>query len=142
MIADTSIHALAAQESRKQYDARDRPTFVHTNGLTPADTLRQAGEVYDQKNAEYGDSYKQFGHSLAAMFPNGLTLNTADDFNRFAVFTLKTVKQHRYANNFTKGGHEDSLLDESVYAHMLMELDREARGRALQAADDKMTDHQ
>jgi hypothetical protein len=38
-------------------------------------------------------------------------------------------KATRYAQNFERGGHEDSLIDNSVYTQMLREVDAmQARG--------------
>jgi hypothetical protein len=36
------------------------------------------------------------------------------------------VKISRYSNNYDKGGHADSILDNIVYLAMLHELDDEA----------------
>lgn len=57
------------------------------------------------------------------MFPRGLSLNTAEDFNRFALFVQLMHKLTRYAQALKTGGHRDSLDDLSVYAQMLAAVD-------------------
>ena len=37
---------------------------------------------------------------------------------------LKIVKQTRYVMNWDKGGHADSILDDTVYGAMLLEIDQ------------------
>jgi hypothetical protein len=90
-----------------------------------ADALRKLGDLYAQRNAIYGDSYHKFGELLETLFPDGLTLHGASDFNRFICYTQALGKLTRYAPNFHKGGHADSLDDNSVYSQMLQQLDFE-----------------
>jgi hypothetical protein len=89
------------------------------------DLLKQADDTYAERNKVYGDSYKEFGTIIKAFFPNGVTLNTVEDMNRWGVFQMMLSKIHRYAKNFYTGGHSDSLVDLSVYSAMLNELDTE-----------------
>lgn len=91
--------------------------------MTPPDTLEAAAALYRERNKLYGDNYKRFGPIMALLFPDGLTLKTAEDFGRFGILVQVIAKQTRYAENFTRGGHEDSLDDTIVYAAMLKELD-------------------
>jgi len=97
------------------------------------DMLRQAAETYDQRNQLYGDNYKRFGPIMALLFPHGLKLVTDDDHNRFGVLVQCVSKMTRYAEQFDQGGHDDSLLDLSVYANMLRELDMEIKARSLES---------
>ena len=101
--------------------------------LTVPDMLRQSAETYEQRNKLYGDNYKRFGPIMALLFPNGIELTTDDDHNRFGVFVQIVSKLTRYAENFKAGGHDDSLLDMTVYATMLRELDRESKARILES---------
>lgn len=87
--------------------------------------LESKAALYKQRNAQYGDTYKMQGAILEAMFPNGVSLDGIDDQNRYSIFITIVSKMLRYANNFDKGGHEDSLDDISVYAMMLKELDND-----------------
>lgn len=101
--------------------------------MTVPDMLRQSAETYEQRNKLYGDNYKRFGPIMALLFPNGLMLDSEDDHNRFGVFVQIVSKLTRYAENFTSGGHDDSLLDMTVYATMLRELDMETKVRVMDA---------
>jgi len=85
--------------------------------------LYNAARIYEERNKMYGDNYKRFGYILQQMFPKGLRLNSAEEFNRFGVFVQIMAKCTRYAENFVNGGHPDSLDDTAVYAMMLQELD-------------------
>lgn len=93
------------------------------------DRLRKAAGIYDERNALYGDNYKRFGKIMTQIFPDGLVIKTADDWNRVGIWVQKMAKVTRYAAQFTKGGHEDSLDDDAVYTMMLQELDEEIRSR-------------
>ena len=84
--------------------------------------LRDCAQTYEERNRVYGDNYKKFGHVMAAIFPNGLRLETADEHNRFGVFVQCLSKLTRYAESIERGGHPDSAHDLSVYAAMLEEL--------------------
>ena len=86
------------------------------------DRLSELGSIYKDRNKTYGDNYKNFGKVMSGIFPNGLTVQTEDDFNRLGVFVQLIAKATRYGNAFDKR-HADSLDDTSVYAQMLRELD-------------------
>lgn len=92
----------------------------------PQGRLAELAELYDERNALYGDNYKHFGPIMHYLFPDGLYINSAVDWNRIGIFVQITAKLTRYAAQFTKGGHTDSLDDAAVYAMMLQELDMEA----------------
>lgn len=92
-----------------------------------AQMLTQCAATYDERNALYGDNYKQFGITMLGMFPNGLHIRSPDDWNRIALFIQSMGKMTRYAQNFSKGGHDDSLLDSAVYQQMLREVDEDLR---------------
>jgi hypothetical protein len=89
----------------------------------PDKTLGLLGDLYRDRNAAYGDSYLTFGPVMEAMFPDGLVLRSAEDWNRFALLFLTQMKLHRYAMRFHDGGQRDSLDDISVYAQMLRHVD-------------------
>lgn len=94
------------------------------------DFLRDAAGIYEQRNALYGDNYKRFGHIMAALFPQGMNLESPDDWNRAGIFVQMVSKITRYANCWDHG-HNDSLDDLSVYTMMLRELDGDAFGTQL-----------
>ena len=96
---------------------------------TVPEMLREAAETYEERNELYGDNYKRFGEMMVSLFPRGLHITTIDDWNRLGVFVPIVSKISRYAENFKIDGHDDSLLDISVYSNMLRELDNEAKGK-------------
>ncbi len=79
----------------------------------------EAAATFKQRNEVYGDQYLNFGSIMVAMFPNGITLKTAEEFSRFTLFFNCVGKLSRYSVNLDKGGHKDSAHDLSVYAAML-----------------------
>jgi hypothetical protein len=87
------------------------------------DLLREAADLFKQRNEQYGPSYFTHGPVLSALFPYGMRLQTPEDFNRFAILNLVVTKLVRYCNNFHFGGHQDSIADLAVYAKMLEEVD-------------------
>jgi hypothetical protein len=89
---------------------------------TVPEFLADAAELYKKRNAVYKDNYKRVGPMYVQLFPEGITLKTADDFNKFAIFMQMVNKFTRCASNF-QHGHQDSVDDLAVYAMMLKELD-------------------
>lgn len=94
--------------------------------FVPAE-LHKKAELYEQRNALYGDNYKRFGPILSLILA-GQRLDTADaqQMNRLGTLVQIIAKVTRYGENFTRGGHEDSLDDIAVYSMMLKELDATA----------------
>ena len=86
------------------------------------DLLSAAAETFRQRNAIYGDNYLRFGDIMLRMFPDGVQLRTAADFNRYGQLFMCLCKITRYAEQFTAGGHQDSARDLCVYAAMLEEM--------------------
>ena len=98
---------------------------------TVPDMLREGAATYEQRNQLYGDNYKTFGVAFAPLLA-GITLNSATDVNRMGVLIQMLSKISRYVENWSKGGHDDSLLDLSVYTTMLRELDNEMREQQME----------
>ena len=73
-------------------------------------TFRERGKLY-------GDNYLRIGHVLAAMFPNGVLLRSAEEHNRYHLYLMMMVKMTRLAT--TELTHEDSAHDAAVYSAML-----------------------
>jgi hypothetical protein len=94
---------------------------------TVPDLLREAAEVYESRNKEYGNCYKNFGEWTSKLFQKGIEVKTVDDFNRLGILIIMLSKISRYAENFKNGGHDDSLCDLSVYTNMLRELDADVK---------------
>jgi hypothetical protein len=87
-----------------------------------SDILQEAATTFAQRNAIYGDNYKNFGHVMHSMFPDGFKVNSPDDWNRLGIFVQIVSKVTRYAAAFDNGGHQDSAHDACVYSAMLEEL--------------------
>lgn len=92
---------------------------------TVGDKLAALGKLYEMRGKVYGKDYHHTGTALAAMFPDGLTLKTPEQFRRHMIFCFMLAKLMRHANNImvTGQGHIDSLNDLSVYAQMAHELE-------------------
>lgn len=95
---------------------------------TAADKLEAMAATFRERNKIYGDNFVRVGHAMHAMFPAGLTINNPQDWTRLYFFMLQQVKSSRYATNFTKGGHADSVHDAAVYAALLEAFDEQQRG--------------
>ena len=81
--------------------------------------LQESIKTFEAKSNEYDNTYKVAGRTLHAMFPNGIFLETEDDFIRFSNFVMCNTKMIRYAGNLKQGGHKDSAHDLIVYSAML-----------------------
>lgn len=91
-----------------------------------AEKLHDLADLFAERNAVYKDNFRMVGRIMEAMFPEGITLKTADEHNKFHLFMLKIVKLSRYAINYEQG-HVDSSDDDIVYTAMVAALDEEAR---------------
>lgn len=116
---------------RQEYDAIGC-RLVHNDGPTSGDPyvtklLGDMAKLYAERNAVYKDNYKMVGRIMEAMFPDGIELRTAEEFNRWHLFELAIVKLSRYAVQYKSGGHQDSIEDMIVYLAMVAGLDDEAR---------------
>lgn len=90
---------------------------------TVPERLTKAADTFKARQLVYGDTYKEFGSLLKALFPDGIYVGNESDMNRLGVLQMMLHKLKRYCNNFETGGHADSLQDLSVYSMMLQELD-------------------
>jgi len=120
-------HSDIYPEEKKVEEEKGLKTTSGKEVKTVPNMLRQSAETYEERNKIYGNNYKNFGKVMVGLFPKGVKVETVDDWNRMGVFVQMMSKLTRYAENFTKGGHDDSLLDLSVYSSMLRELDMEAK---------------
>jgi hypothetical protein len=85
--------------------------------------LERAATTFKERIPVYGNNAPKVGNALLALFPDGVTLRTAEDFTRMYLFMMLIAKEGRYANNFTNKGHADSLIDIAVFAAMLHSTD-------------------
>lgn len=80
-------------------------------------------EIFKKRNAIYGDSYKDFGHVMEALFPNGIHIEGAAEFQRFIGVCNVVGKLVRFTKRYANGhNHQDSLDDMIAYTAMLSEL--------------------
>lgn len=82
-----------------------------------ADILAAMADTFRERNAVYKDNYKTVGKVMAALFPNGIELNTEADHNFYHLFELAIVKLTRFTNSGLR--HKDSIHDIAVYSAML-----------------------
>lgn len=90
------------------------------SGKQAHEILAEMAETFKERNLVYGDNYKRVGAVMEAMFPNGVSLQSAEDFNRWHLFELIIVKLTRFANSGLT--HNDSVHDGSVYGAMVESL--------------------
>lgn len=86
--------------------------------MTTAEMLRAAAALFEERGGVYRDNHERYAAMLAAAFPAGVTLKTAEDHARFELFALAIVKLSRYAVMWP-AGHADSIDDAIVYLAML-----------------------
>jgi len=101
---------------------------------TVADRLRELAKLNEQRDDFYGENYKQAGAVLKALFPQGITLRTEEDFLRFHLLVHIAGKLSRYTARFKLGGHAGSMDDTSVYAAMLRQYSTEEESDGHNAA--------
>lgn len=87
-----------------------------------ADILGEMAETFRERNKVYGDNYLRVGDVMVALFPEGVTIGTKEQFNVWHLFELMIVKLTRFANSGLS--HEDSIHDLAVYAAMVESLIR------------------
>lgn len=87
--------------------------------------LEDGADVYEEKQNDYGDSWRQVGKFMYRLAPDdGIHLETEEDFISFGLFTRRLDKLARSFNGeFVADEMKfesvlDSHMDESVYAAM------------------------
>jgi hypothetical protein len=76
-----------------------------------------------ERRASYGPSEQRFADMMVAMFPDGLTLTTHQDWVRYGIFHQLVSKLSRYCKDFHHP-HLDSSHDFVGYGSMLAAEDR------------------
>ncbi len=87
--------------------------------MSPIENIENALLIWNERNKMYGDAYKKGGEIMKAFFPDGIALDTVDDFARFQAFAFCVAKLNRYSVNLADGGHKDSADDLINYAAIL-----------------------
>jgi hypothetical protein len=91
--------------------------------MNAAEILQKAAQTFLERQKVYRDNATIYGETMHALFPQGITLTTADDHHRFHLFALAIVKLTRYVKQWNEGGHSDSTHDAAVYLAMLEAFD-------------------
>lgn len=127
------LFATVLSEANRRNEANTKKPPPENPHSVPS-MLRKAAGIYEERGRIYGDNYKVFGEAFNSLFGRYLvpSADPAMDFNRLGVLVQIVSKLTRYAQNVSKGGHDDSLDDLVVYTMMLKELDMEARVRAVE----------
>jgi hypothetical protein len=85
------------------------------------ENLKRALATREERKALYKDAHIRHGYVMAALYPDGIRLNSPDDFARFGAVSMIVSKITRYTTH-PELGHPDSAHDLIVYAAMLEEL--------------------
>ena len=91
----------------------------HSSLPVPA-LLEAMARTYRERNAVYGDNFRMVGRVMEAMFPEGVALRSATDYDVWHLFELKIVKLTRFA--ISRLTHTDSIHDDAVYSAMIEAL--------------------
>jgi hypothetical protein len=83
----------------------------------PADILAEMADTYRERNAIYGDNWRNVGNVMAALQPEGVSLKTPQDHELFHLYSLVIVKLTRFATSGLT--HIDSARDSAVYWAMI-----------------------
>lgn len=82
-------------------------------------TARTRGRVYGDAPGREG--HWRHGRVMAALYPEGLTCRTPEEFTRAAAMNNLVQKLVRYTEH--PAGHPDSIHDLGVYAFILETID-------------------
>lgn len=100
---------------------RRRDEVVKPEG--PAGILAAGAETFIKKSSEYGNSVRQYGDVMTALFPEGVTLDTPQAWTHMGVFQQVVHKVCRAANTMVAGQPSvDSAHDMMVYSAILQDL--------------------
>ena len=106
------------------------PTSESIRMKTADKFLDEAAETFRQRNAIYGNNFLHIGIIMMGLFPEGLSINTAEDWNRLHILLLQIVKLSRYCNVWDAdepkeiASRIDSMHDNTVYSAILESIDR------------------
>jgi hypothetical protein len=82
--------------------------------------LDEMANTFRERNVMYGDNWEKVANVLSALFPQGITLTTPEDFARFHFLDWTVGKFTRFVN--TGMTHAESVHDGAVYMAMLEAL--------------------
>jgi 8-oxo-dGTP pyrophosphatase MutT (NUDIX family) len=84
--------------------------------------LEKAANTFRERAKLYGSNYNQFGGVMQRLFPDGVTFDSPEQWNRFGILAHIVTKLTRYTQR-PHQGHQDSIHDIGVYSFILEELD-------------------
>lgn len=85
--------------------------------------LEEMAKTFRSRNKIYGDNYKILGKVIKELFPNGVHLETEQDFLVWHLFELVMLKLTRFSSSQLT--HKDSIHDLAVYAAMIESVMKE-----------------
>lgn len=95
---------------------------------TIAEDMKEAVDVLIRKDKDYGNAKEVGGRIFELLFPDGITMKTAQEFNEHSTLIHIISKLVRYCN-LRRGGERvnfesinDTLLDLGNYAFMLKNM--------------------
>lgn len=88
-----------------------------TKALGVPEILEEMARTFRERNKQYGDNWRMVGQLMVVMFPQGVQLHSAADYDLWHLFELLIVKLSRFA--IGKLQHKDSIHDLAVYAAMI-----------------------
>lgn len=98
-----------------------------TAALGVPEILEEMAATFRDRNAVYGDNWRMVGQLMAVMFPEGVRLQAAEDYDVWHLFELMIVKLSRFA--ISKTTHIDSIHDLAVYAAMIEAILKQRKER-------------
>lgn len=99
-----------------------------STALPVPEILEAMAATYRERNKAYGDNFRMVGRVMAVLFPEGVQLKSAADYDVWHLFELKIVKLTRFAISGLQ--HLDSIHDDSVYGAMLEAILKERQNGA------------
>lgn len=83
---------------------------------TVPEILESMAQTYRDRSKVHGESFRRVGPALSALFPDGITLKTEQDFCQFHLLDWMVGKMCRFSA--TGMNHADSIHDIGAYAAM------------------------
>lgn len=110
-------HSALRVKSGKVETFDPNPLSPQTAALGVPEILEEMASTFRERNKVYGDNWRMVGKMMAVMFPQGVQLVAAEDYDVWHLFELVIVKLSRFAISDLE--HQDSIHDLAVYAAMI-----------------------
>jgi hypothetical protein len=121
---------LAKEVESECLNGEEKKFIDHVIGnSSPVSILEAAASFFEKKNRSYhyNSNFRQFGHIMSALYPEGFKAETVDDWNLIGLITMVVHKLSR-VRQATKGGEGpfekkvDNSFDLTVYSSMLTSI--------------------